>query len=104
LHASGLYYTRKYRVSLITWLAGIGNPEACFRVGMRAVFVEGRGTVSPQLDMLQLAAVSGQQLARYVLALVRYRSNTRTADDDYARRVLREIQDDRPAAATTCEE
>src|SRR5579859_5672537 len=83
LHASGLYYTRKYRASLITWLAGIGNPEACFRVGIRAVIMEGRGTVSPWLDMLQLAAASGHQLARYVLALVRYRSNTGTAADDY---------------------
>ena len=84
----------EYRVNLITRLASIGHPEACFKAGMFIIFMEDRGTVTPWLDMLEHAAESGHELAMYVLSLVLHRSNSGATNDTTARRLLRKVECD----------
>ena len=81
-------------MNLITRLTSISHPEACFKVGMSAVFVEDYGIITPWLDMLERTAESGQELAMYVLSLVLHRSNSGAANNATAQRLLRKVECD----------
>ena len=70
------------RAKLIARLASVGNPEACFYTGMRAVFVEDRTALMPRLDMLEHSAVAGHDVAAFVLSLVLHRSNSGAGNDN----------------------
>ena len=76
------YLGSEYRVMLITGLATVGNPEACFRSGMGLVFGKQRGTIMPCLDPLRHGVEAGHKVAIYVLALLLYRPNSGDGDDD----------------------
>ena len=81
-------------MNLITRLASVGQPKACFKARMSAVFMEDHGTVMPWLDMLEHTAESGNELAKYVLSLVLHRSNNSATNDATARRLLRKVKCD----------
>jgi len=93
------YYTHEYRANLITRLASVGHPEACFKAGMSAIFVEDRGIITPRLHMLERAAESGHEVATYVLSLVMYSSNSGAANDAKAQRLLQKVEGDEAGPA-----
>ena len=74
-------------------LSKVGNPVACFFVGMRVVLVEARGDLRPGLDMLECAAKAGHQVAMYVLTVYKYRPNS-GAEDASAMELFRKIEGD----------
>jgi len=86
------YLGPEYHATLITRLATVGNPEACFRIGMDLVFGKQRGAIMPCLDPLRRTAEAGHKVAIYVLALLLYRPNSGDGDDDEARRLLRMVE------------
>ena len=61
------------------------NPEACFLVGLRPVFVEAHTLLSPPIEWLEHSAKAGHKFGMYVFALALYRSNTDGGNDDIAR-------------------
>ena len=69
------YLGPEYRAMLITGLATVGNPEACFRSVMCLIFGKQRGAIMPCLDPLRRAAEVGHKVAIYALALLLYRPN-----------------------------
>ncbi|KAG0532936.1 hypothetical protein BDA96_04G148200 [Sorghum bicolor] len=74
-------------------LARHGNPGACFLTGLKTLFFEHHDTnTPPRVDMLRRAADGGHQSARYVVAVVLFRMRYDTANDDEARRLLREVE------------
>jgi hypothetical protein len=88
------FYDHKYCAKLIAKLASGSNPEVCFYVGMRPVFVEDRTVLMPRLDMLERSAVAGHDVATFVLSLVLHRSNSGAANDNIARQWLRKVEGD----------
>jgi hypothetical protein len=68
-------------------LTDIGNPEACFFSGIKAVFMKNRGC-----NDLRRAVEGGNDAVAYLYAILLYRDNGSTADDDtvkwYMRRVV----------------
>ena len=89
-----LYYDNGFCQNLIINLSKVGNPVACFFVGMHVVLVEARGDLWPSLDMLECAAKAGHQVAMYVLAAYKYRPNSGTKEDASAMELFRKIEDD----------
>jgi len=92
------YIGPEYRATLITGLATVGNPEACFRSGMCLIFGKQRGVIMPCLDPLRRAAEVGHKVAIYALALLLYRPNSGDGDDDKARRLLHMVEGPEPGA------
>ena len=94
------YQGPEYRAKLITGLATVGNPEACFHSGMCLIFGKQRGAIMPCLDPLRRTAEAGHKVAIYVLALLLYRPNSGDGDDndDEARRLLRMVEGPEPGA------
>ena len=92
------YLGPEYRGTLITGLATIGNPEACFRSGMCLVFGKQHGAIMPCLDLLRRAAKAGHKVAIYVLALLLYRPNSGDGNDDKSRRLLHMVEGPEPGA------
>ena len=88
------FYSREYRVNLITRLASVSHPEACFKARMSAIFVEDHGTIMPWLDMLERATESGHKLVMYVHYLMLHSSNSSATNDATARRMLRKVECD----------
>ncbi|RLN43452.1 hypothetical protein C2845_PM01G41130 [Panicum miliaceum] len=86
------YLGLEYRATLITRLAAVGNPEACFCSGMCLVFGEQRDAIMPFLDPLRCAAEAGHKEAIYVLALLLYRPNSGAGDDDEAQWLLHMVE------------
>jgi len=89
-----LYYDNGFRQNFIINLSKVGNPVACFFVGMRVVLVEARGDLRPGLDMLECAAKAGHQIAMYVLAVYKYRPNNGAEEDVSAMELFRKIEGD----------
>jgi hypothetical protein len=85
------FYEHEYRAKLIARLASVDNPEACFYVGMRTIFVEDHNALMPWLDMLECSAVAGHDVAAFVLSLVLHRSNNGAGNDNIARQWLRKV-------------
>lgn len=92
------YIGPEYRATLITGLATVGNPEACFRSGMCLIFGKQRGAIMPCLDPLRRAVEVGHKVAIYALALLLYRPNSGDGDDDKARRLLHMVEGPEPGA------
>jgi len=78
------YLGPEYHATIITGLATVGNPEACFRSGMCLVFGKQHGTIMPCLDPLRRAAEAGHKVAIYALALLLYRPNSGDSNYDEA--------------------
>ena len=95
------FYSCEYCANLITRLTSVDHTEACFKAGMSAVFKEGRGTVTPWLDMLEHTAESGHDLVTYVFSLALYRSTTGAANDATARRLLWKVEGDEEGPVAT---
>ena len=70
----------------------MGNLEACFLAGLRPIFMEARRSLTPPMEWLQHDAEVGYKLGLYVSALMLYRSNTGSGNDDIARCLLRELE------------
>jgi hypothetical protein len=83
---------------LITGLATVGNPEACFQSGMCLVFGKQRGAIMSCLDPLRRTAEVGHKVAIFALALLLYRPNSGDGEDDEARRLLRMVEGPEPGA------
>ena len=86
------YLGPEYRTTLITGLAAVGNPEACFRSGMCLVFGKQCGAIMLCLNPLRRAVEAGHKVAIYALALLLYRPNSGDGDDDEARRLLHMVE------------
>ena len=86
------YLGPKYHAMLITGLATVDNPKACFRSGMCLVFGKQCGAIMPCLDPLRRAVEAGHKVAIYALALLLYRPNSGDGDDDEARWLLRMVE------------
>jgi hypothetical protein len=67
---------------------------------MRAVFVEDRTALMPQLDMLERSTAAGHDVAAFVLSLVLQKSNSGASNDNIARRWLRKVKGDEAGPAT----
>lgn len=98
-----LYYSHDYHVNLITKLASVDHPEACFKASLSDVYVEGHNTITPWAEMLKATTHFGHEDAKYVHALVLYRANTGAVVDNEARQLLWEVEGDEsgPRATTT---
>ena len=70
----------------------MGNLEACFLASLRPIFLEAHRSMTPLMEWLQHSTEAGYKLGMYVYALVLYRSNTGSGNDDIARRLLRELE------------
>jgi TPR repeat protein len=86
------YLGPEYHATLITGLATVGNPKACFRSGMCLIFGKQRGTIMLCLDPLRRAAEAGHKVAIYALTLLLYRPNSGDGDDNEAWRLLRMVE------------
>jgi hypothetical protein len=65
---------------------GLGNPEACFFSGIKAVFMENRGC-----NDLRRAAEGGHDAAAYLYAILLYRDNGSAAADDTMKRYMKQV-------------
>ena len=86
------YLGPEYRATLITGLATVDNPKACFHSGMCLVFGKQHDAIMPCLDPLRRAAEAGQKVAIYAPALLLYRPNSGDGEDVEARRLLRMVE------------
>jgi hypothetical protein len=67
-------------------LTGLGNPEACFFSGIKAVFIENRG-----YNDLRHATEGGHDATAYLYAIFLYRVNGGATTDDIAKRYMRRV-------------
>jgi hypothetical protein len=67
-------------------LTGLGNPEACFFSGIKAIFMENR-----VCNDLRCTAEGGHDAAVYLYAILLYRDNDCAAADDTAKRYMRRV-------------
>jgi hypothetical protein len=67
-------------------LTGLGNPEASFFSGTKAVFIENRG-----YNDLRRTADGGHEAAAYLYTILLYRDNGGAAADDTAKRYMRRV-------------
>ena len=67
-------------------LTDLGNPEASFFFGIKAVFMENRGC-----NDLQRAAEGGHDAAVYLYAILLYRDNGGAVAHDTAKRYMRRV-------------
>jgi hypothetical protein len=74
-----------YKAFLAT-LSGLGNPEACFLSGIKALFIEHRG-----YNDLRRAAEGGHDAVAYLYAILLYRDNGGAAADDTAKGYMRRV-------------
>ena len=83
------YYDDDYHALLTTRLASVGNLEACFLVGLCPTFMEAHRSLTPPIEWLKHSTKACQHLGMYVFALVLYRSNTSSGNDDIGQHLLR---------------
>jgi hypothetical protein len=67
-------------------LSGLGNLEACFLSGIKALFVEHMG-----YNDLRRATKGGHDAAAYIYAILLYRDNSGAAADDTTTRYMRRV-------------
>jgi hypothetical protein len=70
--------------ALLDCVARIRNPEACFLSGMDILFGENYSSRSSNAK-LEESAQAGNNVTAYVAAMVLYRANGSTGDDDTTR-------------------
>jgi hypothetical protein len=63
--------------AFLAMLSGLGNPEACFLSGIKALFIEHRG-----YNDLRRAAEGGHDATAYLYTILLYRDNGGAATDD----------------------
>ncbi|RLN27651.1 hypothetical protein C2845_PM05G20910 [Panicum miliaceum] len=85
--------------TLVGHLTKVGNPEACFLIGMEVAFRKGTPLASVCTIEFQHAAEFGHNLAAYVGAILLYRANDDAVSDDVARRYMREVEGEEDAVA-----
>jgi hypothetical protein len=68
-------------------LTDLGNPEACFFSGIKAIFIEKRG-----YNDLRQAAKGGHDAAAYLYAILLYRDNCGATIDDTTKRYMRRVE------------
>ena len=69
----------------------VGNPEACFLIGLQTVFIE-KHSPRPCLDNLVCATDGKHNLVAYLVILLHYRHNGNAGDDDTVRRYIRWVE------------
>jgi hypothetical protein len=67
-------------------LTNLGNPEAYFSSGIKAVFMENRGC-----NDLRRATEGGHDVASYLYAILLYKDNGGAAADDTAKWYMRRV-------------
>jgi hypothetical protein len=67
-------------------LSSLGNPEACFISGIKALFIEHRG-----YNDLRHAAEGGHDTVAYLYTILLYRDNGGAAADDTAKGYMRRV-------------
>jgi hypothetical protein len=72
--------------AFIAVLIDLGNPEACFFSGIKAVFMENRGC-----NDLRHATEGGHDAVACLYAILLYRDNGGAAADDTAKRYMRHV-------------
>jgi hypothetical protein len=72
--------------AFLAMLSGLGNPEACFISGIKALFIEHRG-----YNDLRRAAEGGHDAAAYLYAILLYKDNGGAAADDTAKGYMRHV-------------
>jgi hypothetical protein len=72
--------------AFLAMLSSLGNSEACFLSGIKALFVEHRG-----YNDLRRAAEGGHDAAAYLYAILLYRDNGGAAADDTAKGYMRRV-------------
>jgi hypothetical protein len=82
---------RKGYDALLDCLTYIRNPEACFLSGMDILFGENYSSRS-SIAKLEEEAQARHNVADYIAAMVLYRANGGTGDDDTARLYIREVE------------
>jgi hypothetical protein len=70
----------------LAMLTGLGNSEACFFSGIKAVFIENRG-----YNDLRCALEDGHDAAAYLYAILLYRDNGGATADDTVKRYMRRV-------------
>jgi hypothetical protein len=72
--------------AFLAMLTDLGNPEACFISGIKAVFME-----NMECNDLQCATESGHDAAAYLYVIFLYKNNGGAAADDTAKRYMRRV-------------
>jgi hypothetical protein len=72
--------------AFLAMLTGLGNPEACFFSGIKAVFMENSG-----YNDLWHAAEGGHDAAAYLYAILLYKDNGGAATEDTAKQYMRRV-------------
>uniref|UniRef100_K3ZMU4 Uncharacterized protein n=1 Tax=Setaria italica TaxID=4555 RepID=K3ZMU4_SETIT len=74
--------------ALLALLVGVGNPKACTLKGIVDFFT----APQPSLHELSRAMVGGHNVGAYLYALMMYRNNGGTTDDDIAKMYIRRVE------------
>ena len=77
--------------SILASLTQVGNPEACFLIGIQNIFME-KHNPWPCLDDLAHAADGGHNLVAYLVTILLYRHNGDAHDNDTVRRYMRRLE------------
>jgi hypothetical protein len=72
--------------AFLTMLTDLGNPEACFFLRIKVVFMENRGC-----NNLWCAAEAGHDTPAYLYTILLYRDNGGAAADNTAKRYMRRV-------------
>jgi hypothetical protein len=72
--------------AFLAMLTDLGNPEACFFFGIKAIFMENRGC-----NDLRRAVEGGHNVAAYLYAILLYRDNGGAATDNTAKQYMRRV-------------
>jgi hypothetical protein len=72
--------------SFLAMLSDLGNPEACFLSGIKAISIEHRG-----YNDLRGAAEGGHDAAAYLYAILLYRNNGGATADDTVKGYIRRV-------------
>jgi hypothetical protein len=70
--------------AFLAMLSGLGNPEACFLSGIKALFIEHRG-----YNDLRRAAEGGHDAAAYLYAILLFKDNGGATANDTVRGYMR---------------
>jgi len=73
-------------------LTDISNPEACYMTGMKNIFSKGMLEARPYIVELARAIECGHNVAPCVTAILLFRVNTGTDDDQAVRRCMCQVE------------
>jgi hypothetical protein len=71
--------------ALLACLTQISNPKAYFITGLGVIFGEGKPVARPCIIELELTVADGHNVAAYMAAILLYRANASTDDNDATR-------------------